>query len=203
MPHLIQLFEDSHRYTVDGEEVPSVSELTRFISREVYSDVRQGAMDNAASRGTRIHKAAEALDKFGSVEIEDELIGYLKAYIAFLKEYKPEWQKIEWAVSNGLLYAGTLDRYGTMEDKHVIVDIKSTSRISQPHKVLYTAAQNLYRMAVQPDNPVDAIYILQLKSDGKYKLYQLEIQDELAMSCIALHQALKKIKRTKKENEND
>ena len=203
MPHLIQLFEDSHRYTVDGEEVPSVSELTRFISREVYSDVRQDAMDNAASRGTRIHKAAEALDKFGSVEIEDELIGYLKAYIAFLKEHKPEWQKIEWAVSNGLLYAGTLDRYGTMEDKHVIVDIKSTGRISQPHKVLYTAAQNLYRMAVQPDNPVDAIYILQLKSDGKYKLYQLEIQDELAMSCIALHQALKKIKRTKKENEND
>lgn len=203
MPHLIQLFEDTHRYTVDGEEVPSVSELTRFISREVYSDVRQDAMDNAASRGTRIHKATEALDKFGSVEIEDDLIGYLKAYIAFLKEHKPEWLRIEWSVCNGLLYAGTLDRYGTMEDKRVIVDIKSTSRISRPHKILYTAAQNLYRMAIEAETPVDAIYILQLKADGKYKLYELEIQDELAMSCLTLHQALKKIKRTKKENKND
>ena len=41
-------YEKNHRYTVDGEDVPSVSEITRFISRELYSDVVQFALDNAA-----------------------------------------------------------------------------------------------------------------------------------------------------------
>ena len=203
MPNLIQFFADEHRYTVDGEEVPSVSELTRFISREVYTGVIQTAMDRAADRGTRIHKATEALDKFGSVEIEDELVPYLKAYLNFLRERRPEWQKIEWTVNNGTLYAGTLDRYGRLDGKRSIIDIKSAANISRPHKVLYTAAQNLYRLAIEPENPVEALCILQLKADGSYKLINLEIQDSLAESCITLHQALKKQKRTKKEKEND
>lgn len=47
-------YDVDHRYTVDGQEVPSVSELTRFITREVYEDTPKLAMDNAADRGTRI-----------------------------------------------------------------------------------------------------------------------------------------------------
>ena len=73
-------FEENHRYTVDGEEVPSVSELTRFIAREIYGEIQQTVLDTAAARGTKVHKAAEALDKFGSVEIDDDLSGYIKAY---------------------------------------------------------------------------------------------------------------------------
>lgn len=69
-------FEENHRYTVDGEEVPSVSELTRFIAREIYGEIQQTVLDTAAARGTKVHKAAEALDKFGSVEIDDDLSGY-------------------------------------------------------------------------------------------------------------------------------
>lgn len=55
-------YDVDHRYTVDGQEVPSVSELTRFITREVYEDTPKLAMNNAADRGTRIHRATEALD---------------------------------------------------------------------------------------------------------------------------------------------
>ena len=69
-------------------------------------------------------------------------------------------------------------------------------------KVLYTAAQNLYRMAIEPECVVEAIYILQLKKDGKYRLIELEIQDELAKACIALHQALKKKERKKEDDTN-
>lgn len=203
MPSLIKFYEEDHRYVIDGEEVPSVSEITRFISREVYQNVLEVAKDNAAARGSRIHKATEALDKFGSVEIEDELAPYIKAYLSFLKDHKPTWEKIEWSVHNGLLYAGTLDRYGTMNEEKVIIDIKSTGTITKPHKVMYTAAQNLYRMAIDSEFKVDRLYILQLKKDGTYKLIELEKNDTLANACIALSLALAKRKRTKKEKTDD
>lgn len=190
-------YDDSHRYTVDGEEVPSVSELTRFIARELYSETPQFAMDSAASRGTAIHKATEALDKFGTVEIPDDIAEYLKAYVAFVKENKPEWEKIEWSVCKDTLYAGTLDRFGTLDGKRVIVDVKSTATITPLHRTLYTAQLNLYRMAVESVTPVDALYVLQLKKDGKYKLIELPVEDDLANACITLHQATKKRKRRK------
>lgn len=195
-------YDTEHKYTVDGAEVPSVSELTRFITREVYESTPQLAMDRAADRGTKIHKATEALDKYGSAEIEDDIAPYLKAYVQFLKEHSPDWERIEWAVNNGKLYAGTLDRYGTLDGKKAILDIKTAASIGSLMKVLYTAAQNLYRMAIEPECAVEAIYILQLKKDGKYRLIELEIQDELAKACIALHQALKK-KERKKENDTN
>ena len=34
-------FDQGHKYTLDGEELPSVSELCRFLSREIYGDVAQ------------------------------------------------------------------------------------------------------------------------------------------------------------------
>ena len=190
--------DEQHRYTVDGEEVPSVSEITRFIAKEIYGEINQTILDSAASRGTSVHKAAEALDKYGKVEVSDEHLPYLKAYLKFLKENRPTWEKIEWAVNNQTLYAGTIDRYGTINGKQAIVDLKTTANIDKGHRVLYTAAQNLYRMAIEQDHPVEAIYILQLKKDETYKLIEIEKQDELANACITLSQALKKRRRKKK-----
>ncbi len=195
-------YDDTHRYTVDGEDVPSVSELTRFLARELYQDAPQFAIDSAAQRGTKIHKATEALDKFGSVEIEDDLAPYLKAYVQFVKEHTPEWEKIEWAVCNEKLYAGTLDRYGVMNGKKIILDIKTTGTITGMHKVLYSAGQNLYRLAVLKENPVDELWILQLKKDGTYKLIQLDVNEDLARACITLHEAIRKTKR-KRRAKND
>lgn len=200
----IIFYDEDHRYVVDGEEVPSVSEITRFLSRELYSEINQAVLDMAASRGTAVHKAAEALDKYGSAEISDEYVPYLKAYLSFLREKKPTWEKIEWPVNNGNLYAGTIDRYGELDGKKVIVDLKTTARIDKGHRALYTAAQNLYRMAIEGDHPVEAIYVLQLTKDGLWKLCEIEIQNELAEACLTLHLATKKKKRKKKgENEND
>ena len=66
-------YDEGHEYQVDGERVPSVSEVLRFISREVYGDVNQYTLDNAADRGTRIHKACELLDKYGKVECDEDI----------------------------------------------------------------------------------------------------------------------------------
>ena len=88
-------YEQGHVYEVDGVKLPSVSEIIRFLSREEYSDINQYTLDNAAERGTAIHKATEAIDKYGKVEIEDGYVPYLQAYIKFLKEHNVNWVDIE------------------------------------------------------------------------------------------------------------
>jgi hypothetical protein len=187
-------FDEGHKYTIDGEELPSVSELTRFISREIYGDVGQFNLDRAADRGTAVHKATELLDKYGTAEIDEDISPYLKAYIAFRKEHKCEWQKIEYATHHPEnLYAGTLDRVGTVDGKLVVLDIKTSSTIQKP---LYTAQLNLYRKML-PD-PIEQLVILHLKKDGTYKLIDIPIDDTLADACITMHEALKKKKRSKK-----
>ncbi len=187
-------FDEGHKYTLDGEELPSVSELSRFISREIYGDVGQFNLDRAADRGTAVHKATELLDKYGTVEIDEDISPYLKAYIAFRKEHKCEWQKIEYATHHPEnLYAGTLDRVGTVDGKLVVLDIKTSSTIQKP---LYTAQLNLYRKML-PD-PIEQLVILHLKKDGTYKLIDIPIDDTLADACITMHEALKKKKRSKK-----
>lgn len=197
---VLLFYDDAHRYTIDGEEVPSVSELTRFLSREIYSEAPQYVIDGAKERGTKVHKATEALDKFGKVEVEDEYAPYLKAYVDFTKTVSPAWSQIEHPIHNDKLYAGTLDRYGKMNGLNVIVDIKTTSTISGLHKVLYTAQLNLYRLAaLKMEMPVDGLWVLQLKKDGTYKLHQIDVNEELALACLTMHEAIKNSKRRKRK----
>ena len=183
---------------LDGERLPSVSEITRFISREVYGDVTQFRLDNAAGRGTKIHKATEILDKYGKAEIDDEYVGYLRAYVLFRTEHKVEYEKIEYATHHlGNGFAGTIDRFGTIDGERAILDIKSSYAVQ---KVLYGAGQNLYRQMLEAQGfKVDKLYILHLKNDGTYKLIELEKSDELADACLALHKALNKKTRKRKE----
>ena len=200
MPTLI-FDSDDHRYTVDGEEVPSVSELTKFIANEVYSDTPQYFLDQAAKKGTSIHKATEAIDLYGQVECEEDIVPYVQAYVQFRKDIQPEWEKVEWSVCNEKKYAGTVDRYGKMNGLNVILDIKSTANITGLHKTLYRAAQNLYRLAVMKEKPVDGLWILQLKKDATYKLIQLDVDEPLAFACITLHEAIKNSKKRRKKND--
>lgn len=190
-------FDDRHEYQVDGEIVPSVSEILRFISREVYGDVTQFRLDHAADRGHNVHSACEQLDRFGSAEIDAEIEPYINAYIQFRKDHKPVWSKIEHAMhSETFGYAGTLDRYGTIGGKSVIVDIKSSYKVET---ALVTAQLNAYRLLADFSQMlVDELYVLHLRKDGTYKLIPIPIDDRTFMACLTLHNALKKKSRKKK-----
>lgn len=189
-------FGHGHRYTLDGEDLPSVSELCRFLSREIYTDVAQWRLDQAAERGTAVHKACEALDKFGSVDVEDGIVPYLQAYLAFRREHMVEWRKIEYATHHPKeRYAGTIDRYGLLDGALALLDIKTSYTI---HKPLCSAQLNLYRRMLTANGmPVDKLYILHLKKDGSYKLKPFDFDDAVPDGLLALHNALKKKGRKK------
>lgn len=192
-------FDETHRYEVNGETLPSVSELCRFLSREIYGDVTQYRLDAAGDRGSGVHKGAELLDKYGKAEISEDLAPYLRAYMAFRREHVCRWEKIEWASWNPAQgYAGTLDRYGTVDGVPTVLDIKTTASIDPAKRSLYTAQLNLYRRLLPPEEPVERLLVLQLRKDETYKLYDLPLEDSLADACLTLHNALKKKRRRRK-----
>lgn len=196
-------YDAAHRYELDGEELPSVSEIIRFISREIYGTVGQYTLDHAADRGTKIHKLCENLDRYGEVEVPEDLTGYLQAYVKFSKEHTVEWDAIEVANHHPeLRYAGRIDRIGLVDGLRAIVDIKSSYVI---HKPLVGAQLNLYRMIWEANGciPIDRLYTLHLKPDGMYKLIDIPIDDTVAVACLTLHNALRKKPRKKKGDESN
>lgn len=105
-------FDNTHTYVLDGDELPSVSEISRFASREIYGDINQYTLDNAAARGSAVHKATEILDKYGKVECDEDIVPYIQAYVNFRKDFGiSEYAHIEKALAHEeLKYAGTIDR---------------------------------------------------------------------------------------------
>ncbi len=219
---MLKFFDDTHTYTLNGEEVPSVSEISRFASREVYNDnIDKFVLDKAKDRGKAVHIATEQLDNNGTCDIATEFINYINAYISFRKDYKiSKYEYIEKAfASEKMLFAGTLDRaiiidehFANMAKKQckvdisqsigqiAIVDFKTSSAVQ---KALAQIQLPAYSILVEQNTKykVGALFILHLKKDGKYKLHYFNNDNSLFLSCLNLHKALTKKKRSKKNNE--
>ena len=190
----LTFIEDSHTYLLDGQELPSVSHLCRFLRREVYQNVPQWQLEAAALRGTAVHAATEVLDATGAAEIGDEYLPYLTAYRSFLLDHAPLWAMTEHPIYHPTLhYAGTIDRYGYIDGHRAIVDIKTTYTV---HKPLTRAQLNLYRLMLEAQGwAVDKLYILHLKRDGSYRLIGIPFDDDLPHALLTIHHALQNRKK--------
>lgn len=164
-------YGDTHTYVADGHIVPSVSEI--FAPVEDFSNVNPEALRRAAIRGTLVHEYAELLDygePLETFEVETELVHYVEAYARFLKDYKPEWTAVEKAMySPDLNFAGTIDRFGIIDGKETLVDIKTASTVSQRTKIIWAAKLHAYSLLL--NRPVDRWNLL-LLPDGKYRIYK-------------------------------
>ena len=193
----LDFYDKGHIYMLDGEQLPCVSDLCRFLHKEIYKDAPLWQMETAAERGTAVHRATEMLDKTGTAEISEDYAPYLKAYAAFLQEHDVEWELIEhsdYHPSHG--YAGTIDRYGKVDGFITLLDIKTTYTVYKP---LCSASLNLYRLMLEArEKAVERLLILHLKKDGTYKLIKFDFDDGVPLALITLHNALKKKRRKSK-----
>lgn len=187
---ILQFFDRGHIYMLDGQRLPCVSDLCRFLHREIYKDAPLWQMEAAADRGTKVHAATESLDKTGWAEIEDEYLPYLQAYAAFRREHDVQWELIEHPDYHPAhRYAGTIDRYGMVDGFKTLLDIKTTYRVYKP---LCSASLNLYRMMLEArGKTVERLLILHLRKDGSYKLLRFDADDSVPMALITLYTALK------------
>jgi hypothetical protein len=187
---ILQFFDKGHIYMLEGERLPCVSDLCRFLHREIYKDAPLWQMEVAADRGTKVHAATEALDKTGRAEIEDDYLPYLQAYALFRQEHDVQWELIEHPDYHPAhRYAGTIDRYGMLDGFSTLLDIKTTYKVYKP---LCSASLNLYRMVLEArQKTVERLAILHLRKDGSYKLMWFDADDSVPMALITLHTALK------------
>lgn len=189
-------FDDKHEYQVGEEILPSVSEILRFITREMYDNINQYTLDQAADRGKRVHAATENLDRYGEVQIDADIQPYVEAYIKWRREYNPQWTRIEYACYHPeMMFAGTLDRYGTIRGEQYIVDIKTTSTRHKKREQAQLCGYD--KLAVINGLKVDKIAVLQLKNDGTYKFEIMDKDDYLFMACYTIHKATEKKRRKK------
>lgn len=190
-------YEKQHIYMLDGERLPCVSDLCRFLHKEIYKDAPVWQLDAAADRGTAVHKATEELDRTGRAEISEEYAPYLEAYAAFLREHDVKWELIEHPDYHPVHgYAGTIDRYGTVDGITTLVDIKTTYTVYKP---LCSASLNLYRMILEArGTDVERLMIIHLKKDRTYKLIKFDFDDAVPMALLTLHNVLKKKRRKSK-----
>lgn len=192
--HEIQFEESTHTYVVDGVEYPCVSDILRFLKNEIYADIPKSIIENAAERGTRIHKQIEAMDLNGTCEVDIDTKHHVLEYNAFFRKFDPEWLLIEKPFFHPELnYCGTIDRYGIIGGVRWLLDIKT---VSNPNEQMIGAQLSAYSKLLEiAGYPVEKVGYLHLYKDKKYRLKELPNDDSLFMACHKIHFATAKKER--------
>lgn len=189
----LTFFDAGHVYEVDGQRIPSVSEIMRFASREVYSGIDQWRLDNAADRGTRVHDATLAIDKNGDADVDADIAPYVEAYVGFLKKFRPHYIASELALADTRRwFAGRLDRCAIINKKCVLMDIKTSARVETR---LVQAQLTAYAWLWERNRTekLDELYVLHLMGDGQFRFRRIERDDEYWSALLTLqHKFTKK-----------
>ena len=190
---MIHFDPETHTYSLDGKKLPSVTEICGLLNN--WGDINPAILMQAARRGTVVHEYCELVD-YGvdedGIECEPELAGYVIAYMRFLRDYKPLWECVEQKVySEQFGYAGTLDRFGTIDGKPVLLDIKTSSCVNKLQKIIWACQLSAYVLLLAKEGEEVKRWNLVLKRDGKYQIVDAsESEKKYAFSGFSLFNTL-------------
>lgn len=202
----VQFDEATHTYTLDGKELPSVTHIIRYLAVDKANNADPNMALIARERGSAVHEATVMYDYSGDIpdDFPAEYAPYLEAYVQFVRDYAPNWELIEHKMGDEELgFAGTLDRFGTIDGECAILDIKTSYKVDMPSLSAQLAA---YQQLLYTDKGVDEYvkilakginrYGLQLMRDGKYRLYRtpMFIGDQLFASCFDIYKNMERMK---------
>ena len=102
--------EIKHQYSVNGLVLPSVTQILKPISSEIYDLIDSNVLEKAAAKGTLVHYATELYDLYGIEEIDEENKGYLEAYKRFKNDYQVEVLEVEKQLFHPTLYYAGIAR---------------------------------------------------------------------------------------------
>ena len=117
---------DTHSYIHDGQRVRSVTGMIKAAG--LLGPAAAFYSKDSAARGTRIHQACLDFDKGVSLDMDDDEAMYVDSYAHWCELCHPIWTAMEEPrYSERLNFAGTADRVGIMNDRPVLVDLKTGS----------------------------------------------------------------------------
>lgn len=168
--------ENTHTYTIDGIELPSVTTIMEPLKNKAYGGISDTVMENAARRGSDVHNSIENYIKFDIIDIPEEYKGYFDAFLKWWNTFHPEVIASETKVYHKLLrYAGTIDLVLNINDEIVLVDIKTTATLKED--LCGVQLEGYYQALKSHGILVDKKAILHLSSDGEYKFVMFPSAD--------------------------
>ena len=180
--HVLEYFDDTHTYLVDGIIVPSITQILKIKFKNKYSEVNEAVLNRASEKGTQVHEAIEKLCKTGEVEDLKEV----KNFIFLQKQYKfntiDNEVPIILFIDNTPVGAGRLDLVLEENQELGLGDIKRTSVLDKE----YLAYQlNLYRIGYQQcyDKKITFLKGLHLREDVR-KYVNIPINEKLAQKLV-------------------
>lgn len=198
----VQFDEATHTYTLDGKELPSVTYIIRYLAVDKASNADPNMALIARERGSAVHEATVMYDYSGEIpdDFPAEYAPYLEAYVQFCRDYHPKWELIEHQMGNATLgFAGTLDRFGVIDDKWCILDIKTSYKVDIPSLSAQLTAYHdllLNEQFERLENANIRHLGLQLMRTGKYRLYETDCEkgSDLFYSCRRIYQTMERMK---------
>jgi hypothetical protein len=117
----LQFDAASHEYRFDGRVLPSVTTIINAVLRPDYSYADPWHME----RGTAVHKAAEIIGQGKRLgPICDAIAGQVEAVKRWYADHSGFAVTAVERRVHTQSYAGTLDLWGEMDDRHLLLDWK-------------------------------------------------------------------------------
>lgn len=133
-PAELTFIDDTHEYYVNGQRLPSVSEILALdMESESYDGVPDHVLQKAADRGTKVHDAIQHYIQSGGCQDpwhpDPSTHAYLMLFNSFVKlgVMNPVLSEVR-LYHPELRYAGTVDILALINGRPAIVDIKTTAR---------------------------------------------------------------------------
>lgn len=178
----LEYFDDTHTYLYDGLMLPSVSQILSTKYRNEYASVPPAVLNNAAKRGTAVHKAIENYNNSGY----DDGSEAVRNFKFLQKQYGFEVLDSELPLvlfkDDIPIACGRLDMTMLMDGETGIADIKTVSSLNK-EKIAYQL--NLYRIGLMQSYGVDAKFlkIIHLR-DGIRKVIDCPVNEGMAWELI-------------------
>lgn len=160
--------EETHKYTIDGIEYPSVTEICEPISFKRLDALSKSLLDRAKQRGTEVHELCETYALTG--EVDDEIkespyLPYIASFVEWYKTYRPKVIYTEKALFSAKLgYCGKCDLVCEIDGKIFLIDYKATSAIDK--KSLSVQLVGYKNLLAEYGINTECEYVLHLKKDG-------------------------------------
>lgn len=157
---------EEHKYYVNGEEKPSVTEIANPISFERLDALQKALVERAKARGSRCHELAEEFWLTGELdpeEIESDYLPYMQQFILWAKTYRPKVIYTEKQLFSEQ-FCGTCDLICAIDNKIILVDYKFTATADK--KSLSVQLEGYKRLCDLYGIAIDECYYLHIKKDS-------------------------------------
>lgn len=183
----------SHKYTIDGVIVPSVTGLIQEFGLVDYSAVPRNRLEYKRVLGMAVDLACSYLDRheLDKESLDERIRPYVEAYEKFCRVtgFEIDSDRSQTPMySAKWLFGGTNDMVGLLNDQLVLIDRKCTWTIYQAAGPQLAGYEILWSEKF-PKEKITKRLALQLKATGNYELEEFKEKMDYTdfLSCVHLH----------------